>query len=549
MKNILCIWFFFGIIFSSFAQRFYSDVSNLKPNVGEPFEYVITIENARFSGLSVPDFGPFQIIGKTNNKYNFNGVRTESISFTLIPTQQGVYKIPSSSATINGVVMHTKPITIKVGKGNTAFENSNSTKNEPYIALAIESSKSFAYLGEPIEISYVLYANTLGKYSFIEQYLPPPTNALLKEKIEYSKRDFKPATYKGKNVSKLELIKIIVQPTQVGFLTVPAGAITVELDRNEGNRAPQNPFDAFFGGFMDNNIFRKNIKAQALKIPVKSLPNSNVPTGFKGAIGSYGIEASVYDTNAVEGESFTYKLLLSGAGNINLLPSYLIDSDNNWDVFTPQIKSDIDDSTGIPLGKIEYSYSFIPKKSGNLIIPAQKFVFFNPTSGLYEVLHTKEISMHVKENVTLVSESNNSIQNFKERPGIRWTEILLAFISIVFSVGAGLGVWQLLKYVKKQKTSYSPTKMLKELEPIQLLKGNDKYVAWEKWLLLLLKQKYAIDEYYSQLDKKTYLLSKAVPDEHIQVIIRIFEHCQAARYAPMSELHESELYNLSKKLV
>ncbi|HEY8365596.1 MAG TPA: BatD family protein [Bacteroidia bacterium] len=549
MKRLLSIFVFWAIALSSIAQRFYSDVSTFNPKVGEPFEFVIHIENARFSNLVTPNFEPFRLIGKSTSRTNINGQTSETIVFTLMAMKQGTYKIPSVSAKINGQNMVTQPITVKVGKGRPEFEESPQTQDEPFMALAIESSKPYAYLGEPIEISYVLYANTLGKYSFLDQYLPPPTNVLIKEKIEYTKRDFKPATFKGKNVSKLELIKLIVQPTQVGYLKVPAGAITVELDKNTGNSRPQNPFDLFFNAFTDNSIYRRNVRAEELNIPVKSLPNENIPSGFKGAIGNYSVEAMIADTNVLQGESFSYKMTLYGSGNINILSDYTFPSNDDWDVFKPLVKAEIDDSTGIPMGKIEYVFSIIPKKSGLLKLPAQRFVFFNPDKEKYEVISTPEFEMNVKanESLTLSSDELNSTPTFKSRKGITWNEIAMALISIVLSTGIGFGIWKFIQYRKSRKIAYSSSVALKKLNEIQL--ADDKYTKLERWLVDILKSKYGADEYYSQLDKVKYLRTKGIEDDKIQIILRIFDQCQAARYAPVSDLQGQELFDLCKKLV
>lgn len=227
MKKFLFSFLLWGFFNTVFGQQFYIEASTTNPKVGEPFEVVVNLVNVKYSELKLPGFMGLQIVGTSNYKQNINGKIQHSFVHTLVASTPGSHRILGAEAVINGKRVKTQDLLIKVEKNprlpeqNSGSNSPASNKKEPYLALSIESSKPFAYLGEPIEISYVLYANTLGIYSFSNQVMPQPINALIKEKIENKKRDFKSATYDGKSLSKLELVKLIIQPTQVGTLTVP----------------------------------------------------------------------------------------------------------------------------------------------------------------------------------------------------------------------------------------------------------------------------------------------------------------------------------------
>lgn len=550
MHRLFFIFFTVFFSFSFYAQEIDVQVSNLNPKVGEPFEIIYTVRANRYSQLSFPDFKPLRIIGRATNKMQINNRKEDSFVFTLLADKQATYRIPPASVTIGNKRYNSKSVQIKVGLGETKTRETGDPK-APFLALAIEASKDKVYLGEPIEISYVLYANTLGKYSFGDQYMPPPQNALIYEKIEYSQRTFKPAVFKGKSLSKIDLVKLIVQPTQVGELIIPDAALLVQLDKNPEQNPVDDPFAFLFGNIFEDQIIRKHLRAEALHIPVLSLPQQNVPVDFKGAIGQFSIEVSAFDTLGKIGESLPVKILLSGSGNINLLSDFIFNTGTDWETFSPQITKNINDSTGIPIGKIEFVFSLIPKKAGQLLIPAQRFSFFNPHTGNYETLNSEAIPVFVNESdkpAPSPSISTNTAPAFKKPKGI-------SFAFLLSIIGGSILLALLFFFRKKigtkkiKKSPFSVEKFRKKWENIQSLQGVDVYTKMERWLLDFVKEKYGLNEFYAQVDKRNYLLNSGVNLSDADIILRMFEACQDARYAPVSASNREALDTWAKQLL
>src|SRR5690606_26629390 len=99
------------------------------------------------------------------------------------------------------------------------------------------------------------------------------------------------------------------------------------------------------------------------------------------------------------------------------------------------------------------------------------------------------------------------------------------------------------------KSTFSVEKFRKKWENIQSLQGVDVYTKMERWLLDFVKEKYGLNEFYAQVDKRNYLLNSGVNLSDADIILRMFEACQDARYAPVSASNREALDTWAKQLL
>lgn len=107
--------------YSSNAQdvKFTVEVSTDSILMGNYFQVTFKMENGAFNNFSAPDFQDFSIVGGPNQSSSMsiiNGVSSQSMSYSyyLEPKEEGQFFIEPASVEIEGTILETEPLEIKV---------------------------------------------------------------------------------------------------------------------------------------------------------------------------------------------------------------------------------------------------------------------------------------------------------------------------------------------------------------------------------------------------------------------------------------------------
>lgn len=550
---LFLVYTFFLQALSVSAQQVISEISTHTASPDEPFTVVFTLRNLTTKKLYVPDFGPLDLRSgpsQSTSNSNINGVITTEWSFiyTLSGHRAGTYTIPAAYAIEKGKKIYSKPLQITIsGKRKPGQAPPAEPQKEdrdvraPEMYLVVESSHEKVYLGQPLEISYCLYANGVGIYSFFNENLPQPENALVKLKKEMNEKKFETGTYRGKRMQKLVLLKFIVQPVTVGTLRVPAPSLGVQFEKEQQNREQpggmQDLMNMFFGSFMDEDRpIRQRLRGNALSVPVLSLPGTGIPEGFKGAIGEYSVSASMPDLDVKAGKSIAYTIKVKGKGNINLLSELPLKLPAGWEVFGPQVQRNVDDSTTIPAGEIDFVYSLIPQQEGKTYIPPQRFVYFNPDKGIYEIAKTDSIAVNVlpgdRLNAVEAPRNDAEAPAVRSLPGMSWFTLLWAAIGLLLTVVLAAVVLEWRKRRRHKITGTGRAEFRQKLVALQQLPEQEIYRELEKWLVSWARERMGIDDVYTSTNLEQRFREQGLDETRTQLWLSTWKACNDARYAP-----------------
>lgn len=125
-----------------------------------------------------------------------------------------------------------------------------------------------------------------------------------------------------------------------------------------------------------------------------ALPAAGRPVGFSGAVGEFRDTLSTDGSSLRVGDPFTVTMRVSGVGNLRLLtrPALQID----WAAMVPGAERVFWDSTGsVVRGAKEFDWVVTPRIPGDMVLPAVRYDFFNPTTRRYEFAMTPSIPMTV----------------------------------------------------------------------------------------------------------------------------------------------------------
>ncbi|MEO6866230.1 MAG: hypothetical protein ABI229_12300 [Gemmatimonadaceae bacterium] len=125
-----------------------------------------------------------------------------------------------------------------------------------------------------------------------------------------------------------------------------------------------------------------------------ALPQAGRPIGFSGAVGEFRDTLNTDGSALHVGDPFTITMRVSGVGNLRLLtrPPLQID----WAAMVPGAERVFWDSTGsVVRGAKEFDWVVTPKIAGDMVLPAVRYDFFNPTTRRYDFATTPSIPMTV----------------------------------------------------------------------------------------------------------------------------------------------------------
>lgn len=593
MKRLLFILAFVPLAFVTRAQeiKFSGVSSHSKVAVGDQFRITYTI-NTNASSFQSPDLREFNVLSGPNQSSSvqiMNGAFAQTLSYYYILSakKEGKYTIDPAVITVGNGRIQSNSIIIEVGKSsqksNPAATNSNSNQNQAQsssntsdrIFIRAIVNKKSVFLGESVSVTYKLYS----KYNQINfSDLKFPTfNGFYTEEIEMGKNDkLEVEQYDGSTWYTAELKRSLLFPQKSGRLEIPALEATCLV--RERTQSGQNFFDQFFGGgYRDVSV---KIKSQPHNLEVLSHPNNAKPADFNGAVGAFNVEASVDKDNIKSGDAITYKLEVSGNGNLKLLEAPKLDFPVEFEAYDPQVKDNIRVSESGITGSRTFEYLLIPRAGGKYKLGPFTYSFFSISKKAYQTTTLPAISIDVAKTagdqiITNRSGTGSSPKQLAsdikfiklEAPDLEPVDSKPFFLSLPFYSLSALPPLALIlllvmrnrnadrssnkSFYRQKEAGGMAQKRLKHAG--ELLKANKKDAFYEEIFRALygyLSDKLQIPQ--AQLSKEFVaekLLNKSVPSADVKELERLLSTCEFARFAPGAESNMSNVYDEARVLI
>jgi len=559
-------------------------------SLGEQFEISFSV-NGNGSSFIGPPISGFAVLSGPNPSTSssvqiINGQMSQSITTSLVyylqATQPGTFTILGATITVNGKKYKSNSLTIKVIKGQSAATRVQQGQSATPLAtlgnkdvfLRAFVSKTNPVEGEQVIVNYKIYTR-----------VPIPEYAVTKlpSSIGFWAQDLLDANYKPKQsteringqpyavaeIKKEALFpqkagKLVIQPIQVDVIAQLA------VKQVKKKRAATDPFnDPFFDNFF-NDVFsgpqvehvKRSLTSNSLTINVLALPNakntSGKPVDFTGAVGQFNLSTHV-DKNAVKAdEPITLTVTIAGKGNIKLIENPKIVFPSDFEVYDPKVTDNVITSGGGISGTKSFEYILIPRNQGKFTIKPFSFTYYDlaqkhyvtQTSPSYTFNVSKgDGKMYTTGNQHDINSLDNDIRFIKQSaPKLRvageyfwnsiWFWIWLILPALLFVLFLILMKNELQKrrdaaLMKNRRATRMARKRLSKAKSFLAEKNSDRFyeeVSQALW-------NYLSDKYYIQradLSMETVretLLQKNIPDNVIDDLIKMLEHCEYARFA------------------
>lgn len=552
--------------------------------VGQRFEVRYEV-NAKASDFNGPSFKGFTVLSGPNTSSQqsmsvINGQVTSSFTrgftYIILADVEGSFSVGGASCTVDGKKITCPGYTIKVEKGSGQSQQSqrqqayggysqrqpasqpatsNNIDNKQLFARA-SLSKSNPYKGEQVILTYKIYTQVSLQQYQIDKL--PGNKGFWSEDLT---KDENVRTYEetidGRRYMVAEIRRGALFAQETGKLTIEPLNLDVLALVQRQRRSTGSIFDFFDDPFFNpTQAVTKHLSTNSVSVNVKPLPEA--PEGFCGAVGSFKANADINTREVKANEAITYRLTITGSGNLMLIDAPQINFPKVFEVYDPQINDNISRTNNGISGSRTFEWILIPRSQGKYDIPGYVFTYFDPKTGKYVSQKTPGMQIEVqkgdpnamknvtsnKSDVKVLNTDINYIHTGKIRltdqdSNSQWFKIscililLLAYLGIMF-IKRRNKQSQDVAGMRLRRATKEARRRLKQAT-IHLHTGNDNmfYEEIYKAIWGCLADKYNIE--LSKLSSETVLqclAEKQVPQEQQDRIMRTIQDIDFARFAP-----------------
>lgn len=550
--------------------KFYTQVNESTVQFPQTFQVQYVIEGSHnIKNFTVPDFPDFRVESSFDyqNATSIQGQTRQLLeSYTKIivlsPRRSGRFTIPGAVAIIDGKKMRSDPVKILVQRTGLSSVNApaeevdmeSATELQPgeevteeihrNFFLRTEVNKTSCYVGEPIMAVYKAYSRLSTTAQVVKR--PSLNGFSVIEMVDGYDNKQEVEVYKGVAYYVNIIRKVQLIPLQEGNFTLDPAEVEGMIHFRKRDPAT---------GTWSAADYPVAVKSEPVDIAIKSLPAADQPPHYTGAVGKFEIAVQAPATPIRQGDLVKIQVVVSGTGNLNLVTAPSVQWPRGVDTADPAVKEDVNKYVYPLTGSKQFEYSFAAPDTGDCVIPAVEFPYYDPDKKEYKTAVSQPVTMHIMAAASKqeVEERNAGLVKGNQT-GI--PKHLYFFAAIVLAIVGWIGYqsWQwrksrqLAKQAPPRQQPVAPP-VKEEINPDQwlanareALQQNDKKVFCQEiqqTLWKLIAAKCAVPP--SALNKQNIagaLAAKGLPAETIQSLVKTLNECEWALYTPGQQVDD-----------
>ena len=363
------------------------DIDSLNLQKGVSANLVVSMINARGAKvLRVEGLENFsQLSQSTSTSINISGRSTayqEDARYTIIPGSAGQFTL-KAIIQYNGMTYETNALEVTVSEGST-----DDAKGESELFLKTILSKSDAYLGEKIVVTYELYSlYNIEDFGFTDY--TSIDGAVVKE-IPSDRLAAEYVYLDGVRYAKRVMKQLIIDPIKTGAYTIPSfnAQVNVIVEDWPGGFSGGG-LGGLFGGMPGGfNLFNRSqavyVQTEEKTLTVKPLPARGANAVFSGIVGELSVDGNVSRDALNYGDSLSLRAKLSGNCNLDGFKKLFKDGVPGFAVYETQKNAVESVFNNQYYAEKEFEVILVAEKTGHIKIEPLILTYFNPVSGRYE---------------------------------------------------------------------------------------------------------------------------------------------------------------------
>lgn len=530
-----------------------------------------------FKGLSALS-GPNQ--GTSQSMSIINGRRTSSFtttfSYLVVGEKEGTYTVGAASCVVDGKKVSSEPFTIKVTKADPNQQSNSQqrgyhqqrqgyaqeqppTIDEHSLFAKAVLNKSNPYRGEQVIVSYRIYTQVSLQQYQIDKL--PGNKGFWAEDLSDNRSEVKQweETIDGKRYLVAEIRRGALFAQEDGKLSIEPLDLDVLAMVPRQRRRTGTIWDLFDDPFFNSaQAIEKHLRTPKLNVNVRPLPAA--PEGFSGGVGNFNIKGDVDTRKVKANEAITYKITVSGSGNLMLIDNPTIAFPSAFEVYDPEVATNLNKSDNGVSGSKSFEWVLIPRSEGNYSLPELQFIYFDPATNSYVTRTLPAIDIevekgdpnamaHATSNKNDVKKLNNDINYIKtgdahlrslnddESNWWFWLGIALIGTGTIAAVAVGRRQQAMQQDVVGTRLRRATKEARRRLRKAatHLKDGNDELFYQEIYQAIwgCIADKYNIE--LSRLSSDTVqdcLIEKGIDNNLQQQILQTLKDVDYARFAP-----------------
>jgi hypothetical protein len=348
---------------------------------------------------SLPSLEGFTIVGSGSSSQIsiVNGaVSTQLIySYRLQPYAPGDLVIDPIGVTLNGQTFTTEPITVQVTQGtgtppsappsNATAPTSTEFRGQRYFVEA-EVDNPTPFIGEQVNYIFRFY-EAFDAFGQPQYEAPTFTGFWTENQTDQSQYQVQA----GGQIYNVTELRTVLFPSLMGPVTIEPARLVIP------------------GGFFSSGA---ELQTQPVAVDVKPLP-ADAPASFNGAVGQFTLSGTVDTTQTRVNEPITWRVTLTGRGNLSALPDPVWPEMPEWRSFESQATTNTQFQNGQAVGERVYERLLVPQAEGEYTIPVLEYTYFDPAAGGYQTMTTGAVPISIAPGDPASTEA----QNYASVPG------------------------------------------------------------------------------------------------------------------------------------
>lgn len=550
--------------------------------VGDNFtvRFVVNDQAKNFQG---PSFKGFSLRSGPNTSSStsmsfVNGQMSRSVSTTysyvLTADVEGTFTVDPATCVADGKKVSSQSFSITVRKADPARQQQQQQQRQSYdpwnqqpkqaqdideksLFAKASVNKSNPWQGEQIIVTYKIYTQ-IPISQFAIDKLPGNRGFWAEDLSEGRQIKQYEETVGDRRYQVAEIRRGALFAQESGKLSIEPLDLNVLAMVQRQRRRTGTILDLFDDPFFSaREAVERPLSTNRISVNVKPLPEA--PDGFTGGVGNFDVQGGLSLDKVKANEAVSYRVTISGNGNLMLVDAPSPDFPNVFEVYDPQIDDNIKRGDNGVSGSRTYEWVLIPRSQGRYTVPELRFVYFDPASGRYvtKTIAKQEIDVEKgdarnvthaagKDDVRLLASDINYIHPVGTLRPVRaeehagWPFWLVALLIAVTTVAA-------LIFGKRRKEAEQDVAGMRRKRAMRLarkrlkraeghLKDGDTNRFYEEIYRAIwgcLSDKYSIE--LAKLNRDTVtqcLVDKQVPPERQADIMKVLQDVDIARFAP-----------------
>jgi len=387
-----------------------------QPQVAVGRQFVLNVEVTGVQQFdedpAVPDLSAFATFlgsGTSTSMQIANGRTAMSltIQYRYQATAEGTFEIGPVAVRAAGQSLATEPVSITVSNAPPASGSGRPADggiSPDDLFLTATPSATRVYVNQAVVVEYRIFTRVdVEGYDITRQ---PSTTGFWVEELGGPTGQVEQVVRDGVAYASAVVRRVALYPTGAGTRTLEP--LTVETQvrvQQRGRSVFGDPFGDPFGGVFGGGLFGRRVPvvvgSEPVAIEVVPLPQ-DAPASFSGLVGALDVSASIDRTTAEINDALTYRLSVSGTGNIRTLPELELAFPSSLEVYPPEITEQIDPTPEGIRGSKTFEYVLVPRSPGTVTLPQVELSYLDADTGQYAAAATDVITLSITGDPTQV---------------------------------------------------------------------------------------------------------------------------------------------------